>query len=91
MLLEAEEKAIADLGYRGEPDTIDLPEDGPIETHRPKAVARLRHETCNRRFKQWACMNVRFRHSMVHHGECMKAIAVLTQLAIENGEPLFNT
>ena len=35
-------------------------------------------------------MNQSFRHGVTFHRDCMLAIAVLTQLAIENGEPLFN-
>ncbi len=90
MLLAAGERAEADLGYRGEPETIELPLSGHIDTHVGKARARMRHETCNKRFKQWACINSRFRHSFEYHHDCMTAVVVLTQFAIENGEPLFD-
>ena len=88
-LIENGERAEADLGYRGEPFSIDLPEEGPAELYLPKKRARNRHETCNRRFKNWGCLTQNFRHGVDFHRDCMFAIAVLTQLAIENGKPLF--
>ena len=35
-------------------------------------------------------MQNNFRHGVDLHCNCMYAIAVLTQLSIENGHPLFN-
>ena len=88
-LLEAGERAEADLGYRGEPATINLPEEGPAELLLVKKRIRMRHETVNKQFKNWECLNQRFRHSVTFHYKCFRAVVVLTQLAIENGEPLF--
>ena len=90
LLIGAGERAEADAGYRGEPLAIDLPDSGHISMRRDKARARMRHETCNKRFKQWNCLNENFRHSLENHGHCAHAVFVLTQLAIENGEPLFD-
>ena len=89
-LRDANERAEADLGYRGEPEAIDLPHEGPEYLIEAKTRARNRHETCNKRFKNWACMSCNFRHGVALHSECFNAVAVLTQLAIENGEPLFD-
>ena len=89
LLLEAGERAEADKGYRGEPEVIDLPDEGPSHLIGPKARASMRHETCNKRFKNWGCMARSFRHGVALHSDCMHAITVLTQLSIENGEPLF--
>ena len=89
-LLEAEERAEADLGYRGEPEVVDLPEEGTIDMILAKSRARMRHETCNKRFKHWNCLNHNFRHGVTVHRDCMRAVTVLTQLAIESGEPLFD-
>ena len=61
-LLQAGERAEADGGYKGEPTTIELPDNGHIANRPHKAKARMRHETCNKRFKQWSCLNERFRH-----------------------------
>ena len=93
MLALEEEKAIADLGYRGrnEADTIDLPEHGSAQWQQQKSRARARHETCNRRFKSWSVMQHRFRHSnIMYHQDCFHAVAVLTQLRLENGDALFD-
>ena len=89
-LEEANERAEADKGYRGEPTTIDLPDEGPVEMLLAKKRARMRHETCNKRFKHWNCLNSNFRHGVALHRDCMFAITVLTQLVIKNGEPLFD-
>ena len=90
LLEAADERAEADLGYRGEPSRIDLPDEGPEDMILAKKRARMRHETCNKRFKNWACLTSNFRHGVAFHRDCMFAITVLTQLAIENGEPLFD-
>jgi predicted hydrolase (HD superfamily) len=54
-----------------------------------KMNARARHETVNRRFKQLDCLKC-FRHDKQLHVHCLNAVAVITQLAIENGEPLYH-
>jgi len=51
---------------------------------------RNRHETVNERFKDWGCMRKKFRHSEDKHRTCSNCVAVLTQLAIEHGEELFD-
>jgi hypothetical protein len=53
------------------------------------ANARARHETVNKRFKQWACLQNVFRHNVDDHYFYFASVALCTQLAIENGEPLF--
>jgi hypothetical protein len=51
---------------------------------------RARHETVNKRFKQWAILEQPFRHDVINHRDVFSAVVVITQLAIENGEPLFD-
>jgi hypothetical protein len=77
------EKVEADKGYRGEAHYIKTPRND-VDT-----IVRSRHETVNKRFKQWGCLNKLFRHQPSKHQSVFGAVAVLTQLAIENGEPLF--
>ena len=49
-----------------------------------------RHETVNKCMKQFGCLKHKFRHhDFDKHAACFRAVAVLTQLAIEFGEPLF--
>jgi hypothetical protein len=50
----------------------------------------MRHETINERLKNFHCLKVKFRHSASKHAACFWAVAVLTQLAIESGEEMFD-
>ena len=50
---------------------------------------RQRHETVNRRMKQWRILKGVFRHDINLHHIAFAAVAVVTQVAISNGEPLF--
>lgn len=87
------EKVEADLGYRGEPGCVSVPDCSAFLNpvgRRQKALARSRHETLNKRLKQWHCLHDTFRHDLVKHGSVFRAVAVITQVAIENGEPLFS-
>ena len=53
------------------------------------AFVRRRHETINRRFKQWGILKQVYRSHATTHGSAFRVCAIVTQLAIENGEPLF--
>ena len=50
---------------------------------------RARHETLNGRLKTWGILSQIFRHNILRHGKVLRACAVLTQLAIEDGKKLF--
>ena len=50
---------------------------------------RARHETLNGRLKNWGILGQVFCRNVLLHGMVFWASAVLTQLTIENGEPLF--
>ena len=80
------EKVVADLGYRGEPNHIITPSGDRSE---PESKIRGRHETVNGRFKNWAILQRVFRHEVQKHQPAFGAVAVITQLQLENGEPLF--
>jgi len=90
MLLASNEKAVADLGYRGEQNTIDLPDQGSPEWQAEMALAQARHESYNNRFKKFAALKNTFRHSVKLHQDVFYAVAVITQLRIENGDTLFD-
>jgi hypothetical protein len=85
--------AVADSGYRGEFRSIKTPDKvhfrSGLEFY-DAAVARARHETVNARFKNNQVLVKRFRHSLAFHSACFRAVAVVSQLIIENGEPLFD-
>jgi len=89
-LLRAKEKAQADLGYRGEYGTLIVPNEFDSKAiKRLKADVRARHETVNKRFKQFGALSRVFRHDLDKHQSVFDAVAVLTQLSIRNGEPLY--
>lgn len=94
-MLDPNERVEADDGYVGEdPSTAKVP-GSMVHDQDPKLLyvrskVRQRHETANKRFKDWGILKKRFEHDLELHGPCVKAIIVLTQLEIENGLPLFD-
>ena len=52
--------------------------------------ARSRQETINKRFKQWEILRATFCHDLLHHRDVFVATVCITQVAIENEEPLFD-
>jgi DDE superfamily endonuclease len=85
-----QEMVEADRGYRGQPDKIRTPDDYRNSTERDlKKLARSRHETANRRFKQFKILQLTYCHDLQSHKQVFRAIVVLTQLSIKNGEVLF--
>ena len=54
-----------------------------------QSIVRRRHETINKRFKQFGVLKQVYRHDLRDHGDVFRSVAVITQLAIDNGEPLF--
>jgi hypothetical protein len=83
--LDNGEKAEADNGYQGEPRHIKLP-----TGERAQSIVRARHETVNGRFKNFGCLSGIFRHGVAKHSSAFRAVAAITQLALDNGEPLFS-
>lgn len=91
--LHEDEKAEADRGYAGEDDHITTPHDDIYrstgEPYKASAV-RARHETVNARFKQFAVLTKTFRHTLLKHSSCFRAVAVITQLKLTHGKSLFD-
>ena len=54
-----------------------------------QSIVRMRQETINMRLKQWEILKQVYRHDITKHGYVLRAVAVVVQVAIENGEPLF--
>lgn len=79
----------ADEGYRGDFRVAIPSYCRSLNDYRMKMNARARHETVNRRLKQFNCLKM-FRHDKSKHVHCFEAVAVITQLAIQNGEPLYH-
>jgi len=61
----------------------------PEETVFMQQRVRNRQETVNKRMKNWGALKQVWRHRFTSHGSVFRAIAVITQMRIENGEPLF--
>lgn len=91
--LQDSERVEADDGYLGEaPTHIKCPKSfcNPKETEFMQQRVRNRHETVNKRFKQFGILKQAYRHNISNHGDVFRAIAVITEIAIVNGEPLFS-
>lgn len=89
-LIQAGEKTVCDLGYRGEPDVVTLSNSGSQMFQEQMSSVRARHETVNRRMKVFQVLNENFRQGIEFHNTCFDAVLVLTQLNMQNGEPLFS-
>lgn len=66
----------------------------PEESREFHNHVRARQESVNKRFRHWGALGEGkrvFRHDMDKHQTVFHAIVVITQIAIENGEPLFDT
>lgn len=86
-LLGDGEMVEADLGYRGEPNFVRTPHTYVSRSdRRAKRNARARHETVNKRLKDFNCLALVFRHDRTFHRSCFLAVAVITQLSFENGD-----
>ena len=56
-----------------------------------KSLVRARHETVNKRFKQFQCLKNIFRHEIVKHRYVFDAVCVITQINIQwGGEHLYD-
>jgi len=84
-------KAIADKGYRGEPDTIAFKNENDSDALRKfKERVQTRHETVNAKIKSYRCFVEPFRHGVKKHKKVFEACCVLVQYELENGHPLFD-
>lgn len=84
-MLNSNERTIADRGYNDEKFFI-LPNEENMKLHK-RILAR--HETINKRIKQFNILSVPFRNNLKRHPMVFHAILNLTQTSLENGEPLF--
>jgi hypothetical protein len=83
--LEPDEFYLADVGYRcGAGPAITR---HSVPPHRRTTFDALmaRHETINRRFKEFAILGSKYRHEEEKHGEIFHAVATLVQIDIEFG------
>jgi len=86
--LEENELALADNGYKDKRFFI-YPQAYPKSKAQQKLYM-ARHETVNRRLKQFSVLSSTFRHSLHKHPSCFYAVVNITQLMILNGHPLYD-
>lgn len=87
--LDPGEFYLADGGYRDGNQYSVTPSGHHFFGDRQKSVVRARHETLNKRFKDWGALRRLYRHKRVSHSKVFHAIANIVQVTILNGEPLF--
>ena len=92
--LDPGERVEADDGHIGEdPQHVKCPNGfcNPAATEFMQQRVRNRQETINNRMKNWGVLEHLFRDDLSTHGDVFRTTLVIEQLAIESGEPLFQT
>ena len=85
-MLAPRELVVADKGYRGD-KSVRIPSACCSHAdHRAMNKALARHETVNRRLKQFGVLSKRFRHELSKHHLCFEAVTAATQLSFNRGE-----
>jgi len=91
--LDLNERVEADDGYRGgDPEYCKTPSGVFHDRERQAARRRVmgRQETVNKKLKEWQILNNVFRHDIKKHSMVFRAIVVITQVRINNGEKLYS-
>ena len=91
--LDDGERVEADDGYVGDaPQHVKCPKSisNRSATELMQSLVRRRQEHVNKRFKQWGILKQLYRHDITKHGDVFMAIVAITELIIENGEPLMD-
>ena len=79
------EYVIADGGYNdGGNCTITPTGLNKISNHTKSTIC-AHHKTCNSRFKVWSVLKNTFCHNLDKHCACFVVVAIISQMAIENG------
>lgn len=86
-MVQEEEYTIADKGYN-DTQYFLFPTKDNTRTRKIRTIL-ARHETINRRIKQFRVMGCRFRHQLHLHPRCFHAVINLIEITIENCEPLY--
>ena len=91
-MLQPDERVEADSGYvAGDPEFCLTPKGiwHPAEKQDLRNRLRARQETVNTRLTNFQAMSNAWRHGTTRHAMVFRAILVLVQIQIENGNPLF--
>ena len=90
--LEEDERVEADDGYGGADPEFTRTRSGIFHSKLSSSVrndVRARHETANKRIKQFGALSGVFRHDLCKHSTVFLAAVLVTQISIESGETLF--
>jgi DDE superfamily endonuclease len=88
MLFDAE-WALGDLGYRGEAKVMTKEHSNSPKHGYSMGCARDRHETINRRLRNWRALHDSWRHDIHLHHLVFQAVMVIEQIKFQNGSPPF--
>ena len=89
--LDEGEMVEADGGYAGEEHYIKVPKDAiSREQSKMKQAARSHHKSANSCLKIFQILKKEFCHVLTKHSSVVHAVAVITQLNIEDGYPLYS-
>ena len=80
---------LADGGYRDGKQWSVTPTGRHGFSDRQKSAVRARHESYNKRLKDWGALRSLYRHKLETHSLVFRAIVNIVQITIVNGEPLF--
>ncbi len=86
IFLENNERSVADKRYKDKKKFL-LPTERNSKRHK---FIMSRHETVNKRLKDFRVLSETYRHTLSSHKYCFHAIVRLTQLSIQYEEPLFS-
>jgi len=84
--VDAGERTIGDKGYKD--STFFILRNSRNEDVHKRILSR--HETVNKRLKQFQILKHNFRHELAKHPMVFHAVANITQIKLKNGEPLFS-
>ena len=91
--LDKGERVEADSGYSAHDPKYARTPNSIWNKNKKKELrnrVRGRHETVNRRFKQFGALHHKFHHDWKLHSSVFRAVAVITQISLIMGEPLFD-
>jgi hypothetical protein len=90
-LLKPSKHVEADNGYVGAANKTKFPDNpcNPVKNKRMQSRIQSCHKTVNGQFKMWGILKEVYHQVVRQHGKVYQAIAIITQLAIKNGSPLF--
>jgi DDE superfamily endonuclease len=83
-------KVIVDRAYKGNDEVLSKKNEFDQEAVKTfKRRARGRHESLNKKLKDFSILDHRFRHTLNQHKSVFEAVAIIVQYEMDNGAKLF--